>query len=123
MAIELTILGQPPRKSNSRQVVTNRRTGKPMVIKSRKAREWARAALLQIPHSARQALGGPGDPLKISCWIWYKDNRSDLSIELIQDVLEQAEVIKNDRYIVEAHAYKRFSRSFPRVKIIIERAK
>lgn len=42
--ISFFIHGQPPRKSNSRQIVTNRRTGKPMLIKSAEALAWVSSA-------------------------------------------------------------------------------
>lgn len=123
MVIEFWIGGQPPRKSNSRVIVTNRRTGKPMVIKSKEARDWVAAALLEIPQEARLGLGSLDEPLAVTYRVFYKTRLPDLSIELIKDALEKAGVISNDRYIYEDHAYKHFSKDEPGVLVYIERCK
>jgi Holliday junction resolvase RusA-like endonuclease len=120
--IRLHIAGQPPRKSNSRRIVTNRRTGKPMVIKSQGARDWAGDAAKQIPASARQRVGSVERPLAITFWVRYASRRPDLSVELILDLLEKAEVISNDRHVYEFHAYKEFDKDNPGVEILIQEA-
>jgi Holliday junction resolvase RusA-like endonuclease len=122
LPIHLTIHGQPPRKSNSRRIVTNRRTGKPMLIKSSGALNWTQAANLQIPAAARQSVGSPSQPLAVTFWVRYQTRRPDLSVELILDLLEHAHVISNDRYVFEYHAYKEISPSNPGVDILIEHA-
>lgn len=119
--IRLWISGQPPRKSNSREVVINRRTGKPMVIKSAGARQWVADALKHIPSSARQGVGSADAPLSITFNVFYKSRRPDLSVELILDTLQEASVISDDRHVYEIHAYKRFSIGEPGVGILIER--
>lgn len=118
--IRLDIPGQPPRKSNSRRIVTNRRTGKPMLIKSEEALAWLEAAQYFVPPDARHRVGGPDKPLRVTCWVRYKTRRPDLSIELIKDFLEEAAVISNDRYIFEEHNYKEIDRENPGVTIEIE---
>ena len=122
MEIRLHIAGQPPRKSNSRRIVTNRRTGKPMVIKSREARDWTDAAARQIPASAKKRVGSAERPLAITFWVRYASRRPDLSVELILDLLEKAGVISNDRHVYEFHAYKEFDRDDPGVEILIQEA-
>ena len=118
--VHLRISGQPPRKSNSRQIVTNKRTGRPMVIKSAKARQWVRDAIVQIPTSAKRGIGSQEHPLAITFWVRYASRRSDLSIELVMDMLEKAGVISNDRHVYQFCAYKEFSKDDPGVEILVE---
>jgi len=108
---------QPPRKSNSRQVVRNRRTGKPMVIKSAEARAWVKCSLSAIPEEARLGLGSADRPLKMLFECFYESKRPDLSVELVLDVLERAGVISNDRHVYEYTAKKLFSRDMPGVLV------
>jgi Holliday junction resolvase RusA-like endonuclease len=122
LEIHLHIAGQPPRKSNSRRIVTNWRTGKPMVIKSREARAWEKDAAKQIPASAKKQAGSAERPLAITFWVRYASRRPDLSVELILDLLEKTAVISNDRHVYEFHAYKEFDEDNPGVEILIEEA-
>ena len=119
--IELWISGQPPRKSNSRKIVTNRRTGRPTVIKSAEARQWMADALKQIPAEARLGIGSADAPLSITFRVFYESRRPDLSVELILDTLQAAGVIADDRHVYEIHAYKHFSKDEPGVLVYIER--
>jgi Holliday junction resolvase RusA-like endonuclease len=118
--IRLTIRGQPPRKSNSRRIVTNRRTRRPMLVKSREALAWMQSARLQVPDSARIGLGSKERPVRVACWVRYATRRPDLSIELVLDLLEDAGVISNDRWVYETHAYKAIDPEDPGVDICIE---
>ena len=120
MRIELTIQGQPPRKSNSREIVRNRRTGRPMVIKSKAARRWVADAIKQIPASAKLGVGSAARPLKVTYFVYYASKRPDLSTELVKDTLEAAGVISNDRHIYQEHAYKFFDKDRPRVHVVVE---
>jgi Holliday junction resolvase RusA-like endonuclease len=104
--ISFTIRGQPPRKSNSRRIVYNKQTGKPRLIKSDKALQWVEDAMKQIPAQARQGIGDPKHPVRATFHVTYKTRRSDLSVELVLDMLQQAGVIADDRYVFEVHAYK-----------------
>lgn len=129
LPLTIHLYGQPPRKSNARQVVyRTRRTSSgektriPMVIKGAKAQKWVRDALKQITGDKRLGVGSARCPLKITFHVYYKTKRPDLSIELILDTLEEAGVISNDRHVYETHAYKRFTKYHPGVDIFIEEA-
>lgn len=113
--VSLWLPGEPPRKSNSRMVVRNRRTGKPMVIKSPEARAWIERALLTIPPEDRRELGSADRPLWIEFDCYYETRRPDLSIELVMDALERADVISNDRHVYRLTARKHFSKDKPGV--------
>lgn len=122
LSIRLKIRGQPARKSNNRRIVTNRSTGKPILIKSQEALKWQSAAISQIPASARVGAGSKTQLLAISFWVRYESRRPDLSIELILDTLEKAGVIANDRWVYETHAYKEIDPDNPGVEVLIEEA-
>jgi len=110
--ITLAIHGHLPRKSNSRRIVVNRRTGKPMVIKSPEALAYERDFMRQVPGSAKIGMKGQ---LHLTAVIYYRSNRSDLSDELLCDSIEKAGIIKNDRQFVSKILYKRIDKENPRV--------
>jgi Holliday junction resolvase RusA-like endonuclease len=118
--ITFWIAGQPPRKSNSRQIVRRGRNGPPMIIKSQEARNWTQAALLQVPTNAKKNLGSAKQPLAVSMDIYYTSHRPDLSGELVLDMLQKAGVIKDDRYVYAWHLYKHFDKKRPGVSIAIK---
>ena len=60
--ISFWLHGQPPRKSNGRQVVRN--GDHVRVIKSDKALQWVESALAQIPPEARQGIGSAKHPIR-----------------------------------------------------------
>lgn len=122
LPIRLTLQGQPPRKSNSRRIVRNRRTGSPMLIKSDGALAWIKAAKAQVPATARVGAGDRDHPLAITFWVRYESRRPDLSVELILDLLEDAGVISNDRWVYETHAFKEIDPEQPGVDVLIEYA-
>lgn len=110
--------GQPPRKSNSRMVVRDRR-GRTRVIKSPEARAWVAEALARIVPEDRRELGSSERPLSIQFDCYYESRRPDLSVELVLDVLERAGVIANDRHVHAYTARKHFSKAHPGVWVKI----
>jgi len=118
---EFTVNGEPARKSNSRRLVTNTRTGKPMVIKSAKAMEYGESFLLQVPISARRMWGGSNEHMALWGEIYYASHRPDLSVELILDLLEEAKVISNDRWIKAHFLFGGVDRFNPRAHLRIYR--
>jgi Holliday junction resolvase RusA-like endonuclease len=117
MKIHLSIIGQLPRKSNSRRLVTNKSTGRAMFIKSKEALQYEKDFEQQVPRNARVNMEGK---LALRCIIYYRSNRSDLSDELLCDMLEKAGVISNDRWIFYKEQAKVIDKVFPRVELTIE---
>ena len=111
-----TILGNLCSKSNSRRLVRN--GGIPRFIKSPEALAWTHAALLQL--QAKR----PPQPIEgdVALWadVFYTSRRPDLDVSLLQDVLQAAGVIKNDRQIVQIHAGKYVDAANPRVVVEVE---
>ena len=124
MKISLTIKGELASKSNSRQLVTF--GNRPAIIKSQKAREYERTALLQIPTSARLMLTGK---LRFTAHIYYASERPDLDESVLLDVLQarrkHGQIVRdgiyvNDRQVREKHVFHHIDRADPRAEIEIE---
>jgi len=134
--IAFVILGECASKANSRKIVARRvRRGdvlkvRPMSIKSDKARDYERDALLQIPPAARQRLTGP---VRVTLRIWYRTERPDLDESIVLDVLQdrwttvadqrvliQKGCYRNDRQVREKHVYHGIDPFNPRTEILIE---
>ncbi len=121
--IRLEILGHSPRKSNSRRIVKNKRTKKPMIIKSSAALDYATMFAKQVPGWAKQCLGGPYDPLFLLAEVYYRTHASDLSVELIKDLLQTNEVIVDDRYVKGELLFNRVDKDNPRAVLTLYRLK
>lgn len=114
----VTILGELASKSNSRQIV---RFGSRMgVRKGDDALAWVKGCLLQLGRCPTTY----GGPVAMQVFAYYKDNRRDLDIALLQDCLQDkmgkakfgAGIIVNDRQIKEIHAFRRIDKDRPRVE-------
>lgn len=116
--VSMVIFGHPPRKSNARILTTN--TGSPRIIKSRKALAYVDDFIVQAKSFyTGYPLGSLEQSLRADFVIYYPSRRSDLSVELILDCLEKAEVIKNDRYIQEMRLWGFIDKKDPRTHIKI----
>ena len=119
------IAGRPPRKSNQRQIFTRVQSKtkrlRPMIVKSKEAREYMKNFSEKVPDEYKQEWGSLKEDLRVDIIVWYPDRRSDLSIELILDCLEKAEVVKNDRYIREQHVYGYVDKENPRISVTLFR--
>ncbi len=113
--IAFTVLGQCASKSNSRV-----HTGRGRSIKSPAAQAFCLAFGLQVPRSAKRALGSRTKPLVGYVTVYYQSMRSDVDVELVWDCLQKAGVVANDRYIREKHIIGRIDKKNPRVEIQIE---
>lgn len=132
--IKFTIHGEPASKANSRKIVNMPIKGtnktRPAVIKSEKARDYERDALVQIPAAAKQMLDVP---LRVTIKIYYATQRPDLDESVILDVLQaktkgtgknrrlvRKGVYINDRQVREKHIYHGIDKHSPRAEITIE---
>lgn len=126
--VRFVIMGEAASKANSRKLVTI--GGRPAFIKSQKARDYERDALLQIPASAKVMFAGP---LRATIRIWYASERPDLDESVILDVLQaktegtgkdrkilRRGVYLNDRQVREKHIFHAIDRVMPRAEIEIE---
>ncbi len=113
----ITITGQLFSKSNSRQIVMNKRTGKPMVIKNAKAIKCKKDFTLQL--KALWDRPPIPEPVHLVAEIYYPSRRPDLDESLFMDCLQDAGVVENDRHIWEKHIKKFIDKENPRVEFNI----
>jgi Holliday junction resolvase RusA-like endonuclease len=106
-----------------------------MSIKSEKARDYERAAMKQIPKSARVALTGP---VRVTLRIFYASERPDLDESVVLDVLQSKYhnvrrnggkpvreciyrgVYINDRQVRQKFVMHGIDRANPRTEVRIE---
>lgn len=108
-----TVVGELASKSNQRQIV--RRGRRTISIKSSKALLYVQGFLLQLRRPAE-----PYDGLvAFYIIVYYASQRPDLDIALVQDCLQAAGIIKNDRQVREIHAWHKIDRVRPRVEFTV----
>lgn len=104
--------GQLCSKSNSRKIVN---FGKRLaVIKSAESRKYVEDFVKA--HRTAQPFTGE---VCLSVQAMYQDRRRDLDVALLQDALQAAGVIKNDRQIIEIHAERFVDKDNPRTWILL----
>lgn len=126
--VSFVILGEPASKANSRQIVVIK--GQPKVIKSQKARDYERNALLQIPAAARVMFE---QPVRVTMTIYYASERPDLDESVVLDVLQakfegsgkaracvRRGVYLNDRQVRDKRIKHGIDRANPRAEITVE---
>jgi crossover junction endodeoxyribonuclease RusA len=101
----ITIKGRVISKKNSKQVV--RTGGRPYIISSKAYQAFEKEAVKQIK---RQFRGNPYEGPVDVCYSFFMKGRLDTDISnmigSIDDILEKAGVIENDRNIVSMSAVK-----------------
>lgn len=117
LLVEMVILGKLPRKSNSRRIVRNKKTGKPLIIKSEQALDYTKKFGLQVRNEVKQKFGSLEDPLGLEVVVYYADRRPDLSIELLKDLLQLNDVVKDDRYIRQQACWAFVDKQYPRTEL------
>ncbi len=126
--ISFIIYGEAASKANSRKLV--KFGDRPALIKSNKAREFEKTALLQIPHDAKQMLEGD---IVATIRLYYATRRPDLDESVLLDVMQakfkgsgkekvliRRGVYINDRQIKEKHVYHGIDKHNPRAEIEIK---
>ena len=113
----MTIFGQLPSLKNSRRIMRRGKTGL-MVIKSADALRYEQAFIMAIPQKMRVGYDGP---VSVKVRVWYQSRRSDLSTELLFDLLQKSGIILNDRQIEHVESFKGLDRENPRVHFTIRK--
>jgi Holliday junction resolvase RusA-like endonuclease len=118
--IQLVIEGKPASKKNSVRIA-RRRDGTPFVLPSAVAGRWGREAVRQL---RQQYQGAPlTGPLAVTYRIYRQNNQheADLGnyVNAIDDALQAAGVITNDRLIVASQASKSIDPERARVEVTI----
>lgn len=112
----------PITKKNSQQILTNRKTGRPFIMPSKKYKEYESAALCYLPKRSGMPLEGP---LNIKVLFYMKTRRkTDLTnlLEAVDDILVAAGIVVDDNYrVIAAHDGSRcyYDKENPRTEIYI----
>lgn len=109
-----TVVGALQSKANSRKLVFNRRTKRPMFIKSKSALAFVDAAVLQIPRLNPVIMGD----VALVIDVYYPSRRNDLDESLILDLM-QGRVYLNDRQVKEKHVFHHLDQQNPRVVVVV----
>ena len=120
---KFVILGNPPIKKNSRDIVRNARTGRMYPIKSKGLEGAEEDALYQLGQQIFKGFSQYMHPIRVKFLFYRKDRRKvDLSnlYEFPQDVLQSAGIIENDA-LIESHdgSRKYYDPENPRTEIYI----
>ena len=113
--VSFTIHGEPCSKANSRQIVVNRKTGRPAVIKSRKGLKYLEDAHRQVPLQSPLLKG----ELVVHMTIYYASQSPDLDESLILDAM-QGRIYENDRQVRQKHIFHAIDKARPRAEIRVE---
>ncbi len=115
--VRFTVYGHLPRKSNRRKIA---RAGKRiMLIKSKDALDYEKSFLEQVPRNAKRGYGNRDQLLALEARIYYRSWRSDVSVELLLDLLQKSGVISNDRWVREFHYIGLVDPKNPRVELTL----
>lgn len=113
------VKGNLQSKANSRKLVTNRKTGRILFIKSKSAMDFTDEAIYQLKRLWMQKPAYEG-PVSLRADIYYSSRRPDLTPELFLDTLEKSGVLKNDRQIFEFDRIrKRLDPQNPRIEFVL----
>jgi Holliday junction resolvase RusA-like endonuclease len=114
----MTVFGQLPSLKNRRRLIPGKGNRRPMIIKSKEAMDYEQAFLMAIPQKMRAGYDGP---VSLSARIYYQSRRSDLSVELLYDLVAKAGIIVNDRQIMHCECWKGLSKESPRVHFTVKK--
>jgi len=114
----MTIFGNLPSLKNRRRLIPAKGNRRAMIIKSQDAMSYEQAFLMAIPAKMRVGYNGP---VSLSARIYYQSRRSDLSVELLYDLVAKAGIILNDRQIMHCECWKGLSKESPRVHFTVKK--
>jgi Holliday junction resolvase RusA-like endonuclease len=114
----MTIFGQLPSLKNRRRLIPARGNRKPMIIKSAEAMDYEKAFLMAIPQRMRIGYDGP---VSVKVRVWYQSRRSDLSTELLLDLLQKSGIILNDRQVHHIESFKGLDKENPRLHFTVSK--
>ena len=111
--VRLSVPSQPPRKSNSRRIVSLKNKGggsAPRLIKSKEALHYEEVFRLSTLRQRDSMLGSKTKLLRVEGDVYYRKRFvADLSIELVLDCMTKCGIIADDRYVVEIDIRKRWA--------------
>ena len=118
--IKFTVPLVPISKKNSQQIMTNRATGRPFIMPSKKYKDYEKAAAVFIPKGVFI-----NAPVNVKCLFYMPTRRKcDLTnlLEAIDDVMVKTGLLADDDYtIIESHDGSRvlYDKENPRTEVYI----
>ena len=118
--LNFTVNLPPISKKNSQQIMTNKATGRPFIMPSKKYKEYEKAALWYIPKNIFINY-----PVNVKCLFYMSTRRKcDLTnlLEAIDDVMVKAGLLADDNFsIVQSHDGSRvlYDKENPRTEVYI----
>lgn len=118
--IKFTVQLPPISKKNSQQIMTNRATGKPFIMPSKKYKEYEKSAAFFIPKNIFIC-----EPVNIKCLFYMPTKRMcDLTnmLEAIDDIMVKTGLLADDNFnIVAGHDGSRvlYDKDNPRTEVYI----
>lgn len=128
MVYSVTISGETPAKKNSKQIIINKKTHKPMIISSDRYTQWHKGAETDILMQRHSLPSEPIDrPVIILLKFFHGDKRrrdSDNGASSILDLLVDNQVIADDSWqIVQTlHISNAYDKANARCEVIIQEA-
>lgn len=114
----MTIFGNLPSLKNRRRLIPGKGARRPLIIKSAECMEYERMFLAHI--TPKQRIGYDG-PVSVKVRVHYQSRRSDLSTELLFDLIQKAGIIKNDNQIMHVESWKGLDRENPRIHFSVSK--
>lgn len=103
--VEFVVYGEPASKANQRRLVTNKKNGKIMSIKSAKANAYERDFVLQCP----QVEPPISEDVKVTMTVYYASRRPDLDESVVLDCMQSKTIRdpnnKRKRIVVRNNIY------------------
>ena len=122
--IFLVLEGNIPSKKNSKRIVYNRKTHKPMVISTKKYYEWERFNILKVKQISAETGTLEATPVYVYITLYRKDKRrfdwNNIS-QAITDILVKGGLLKDDSAYYCKPVFQEFyiDRINPRAEIIV----
>lgn len=122
--IRFTVPLIPISKKNSQQILTNKATGRPFIMPSKKYKDYEKAAAKYIPRQPTPI----DQPVNIKCLFYMPTRRKvDLTnlLEAIDDVMVKAGLLADDDFtIIQSHDGSRvlYDKENPRTEVYIDAA-
>lgn len=118
------LLDLPPMSTNRANIIVNNpKSGRPMVMKSKEAREWMKRAVARLQVVKMQThLHTIEGPVALSMDVYREQNSGDLDnyYKGICDALQEARILRDDKQVVEHRRCRNLiDRKRPRYELIL----
>jgi len=108
-----TLTGVPASKKNSKQIVYNKKSKKPIIVSSKRYQDWHRIALAEILPQCTQPPITKCDNVRVDFYIKGKRKRDNTNmVESVHDLLVDAKIIEDDNYFVMPNTEQHYHEAY-----------